>query len=110
MFTSLAQFDFLFNVVAIGDADTTSGRVFYPSFARLRQERIQPLANRLVTDQQFRQPLFPLDDDHLAVALRVIGERAQNEGWSYDGFDHWGDDPVDEFIREAQARANDDAS
>jgi len=100
MLTSLAQFDFVFNVVAVGDAQKFRSSVFYPSFARVRQERIQPLANRLVKDPELRQSLFPLSDADLAVALSEIGHRAQNEGWQYDGFDGWDDGPVLDFISE----------
>jgi hypothetical protein len=100
MFTSLARFDFLFNVVAIGEAKTTAGKVFYPSFARLRQERIQPVADRLLHSPEFRQVIFPLDDEDLAIALIAIGERATHEGWAYDGFDGWGHTSVGDFIAE----------
>jgi hypothetical protein len=103
MFTSLARFDFLFNVVAIGDAKTTAGKAFYPSFARLRQERIQPAADRLLHQSEFREALFPLADDDLAAALIAIGERATHEGWAYDGFDGWGHTPVGEFIEKHSA-------
>jgi Putative DNA-binding domain len=98
MFTSLAQFDFLFNVVAIGDAESIDGKAFYPSFARLRQERIQPTAERLLKDTEMKTALFPDDDQLLAIALGQIGQRASHEGWAYDGFDGWGDSPVGKFI------------
>jgi hypothetical protein len=100
MLTSLARFDFLFNIVAIGDAETAAAKAFYPSFARLRQERIQPIADRLLGASEFRQSLFPLSDEDLAVALVAIGERASHEGWAYDGFDGWGHTQVGEFIKD----------
>jgi Putative DNA-binding domain len=101
MLTGLSEFDFVFNVVAIGAAGNTGRRAFYPNFARTRQERIQPLANRLVGDRQLRQELFPLSEEDFAVALQAIGEGAQNEGWRFDGFEGWGNTPVGEFISAA---------
>lgn len=100
MFTSLARFDFLFNVVAIGAARTTAGKAFYPSFARLRQERIQPIADRLLRESEFRQTLFPFSDEDLSTALTAIGERATHEGWAYDGFEGWGHTSVGDSIEE----------
>jgi hypothetical protein len=100
MLTSLAQFDFLFNVVAVGDAKSAGPSVFYPNFARVRQERIQPLANRLVKDPEIRRDLYPLSDAELARALKEIGYRAHEEGWRYDGFNSWSGGPVHEFIEE----------
>src|SRR5262249_35897330 len=48
--TSLAQFDFLSNLAAVDGAGSTDSKVFYTSWARFRQERIQPVADRLVDD------------------------------------------------------------
>ena len=100
LLTSLAQFDVLSNIVAVGDAKTVDGRVFYTNFARFRQTRIQRIVERLLSDTEMRAELFPLGDDDLAVALNEIGGRAQQEGWRFDGFDGWGDTPVAEFIAE----------
>lgn len=41
--SSLAQFDILANLVAIADVGEASARVYYPNFARFRQDRIQSL-------------------------------------------------------------------
>jgi hypothetical protein len=56
--TSIAQFDFLANVVAIDHAQSTEWKVFYPNFARFRQDRIQGIADRLISDPVMRQELF----------------------------------------------------
>ncbi len=101
LWTSLAQFDFLSNVVAVGAAapDDRPGRVFYSNFARFRQTRIQRIAERLITDEEMRRVLFPGDNAQLAAALHVIGSLAVEEGWRYDGFEGWGQTPVGEFIQ-----------
>jgi hypothetical protein len=99
LLTSIAQFDVLSNVVAIGDARDVSGRVFYPNFARFRQTRVQKIVGQLLSDSAMRGVLFPLADDDLAIALNEIGRAAKQEGWRYDGFEGWDDTPVGDFIR-----------
>jgi hypothetical protein len=107
--TSLAQFDFLWNVVAIADAHEASGRTFYPSFARVRQDRIQPLADRLLTDHSMRSALNVESDEALASALADVGDAARSEGWRYEGFRGWDHTPVETFIAEHRsADAGDD--
>jgi hypothetical protein len=98
LLTGLAQYDFLSNVAALGDAGSLGPQVFYPNFARVRQERIQPLADRLLTDQALRATLFSGSDEDLALALQELGARAQEEGWRFDGFMGWPHTPVQEFI------------
>jgi hypothetical protein len=100
LLTSLTRFDVLSNVVAIGDAKTTDSRVFYTNFARFRQSRLQPIVERLISDAEMREELFPLGDDDLAIALNEIGQRARHEGWQFDGFDGWEGTPVEAFIKE----------
>jgi hypothetical protein len=99
LLTSLAQFDVLSNVVAVGDAKTVEGRVFYSNFARFRQARMQRIVERLISDPQMRKTLFPMDDADLAIALNEIGRRARQEGVRYDGFQGWEGTAVDDFIR-----------
>lgn len=99
--TSLAQFDVLSNIVAVVDGrDASPGQAFYPNFARFRQDRTQPVVDRLIADQPMRQALGIDDDDRLALALNVIGELARNEGWRYHGFMGWVGTPAQEFITE----------
>lgn len=100
VFTALAQFDLLSNVVAIDDVGEAKGRTFYPNFARFRQERVQPIADRLVASQDLRAQLVRHDDDVLAAALFEIGRRAVDEGWRFDGFEGWDHTPVASFIVE----------
>lgn len=97
--TSIAQFDVLSNVVAVGDAKDTARRVFYANFARFRQTRVQKIVERLLSDSAMRRVLFPLADNDLAIALNEIGRLAREEGWRYDGFDGWDRTRVGEFIR-----------
>lgn len=98
--TSLAQFDFLSNLAAIDGAGDTDGKVFYTNWARFRQERIQPIADRLVSDPALRQGIFrDHDDRELARALVEVGKMARSEGIRYDGFWGWHTGtPVGDFI------------
>lgn len=96
--TSIAQFDFLANVGAIDDADSTDGKVFYPNFARFRQTRIQGMADRLIGDTAMRDKLLKHGDPELATALDAIGYHAAREGMRYDGFLGWDGSPVADFI------------
>lgn len=97
--TSLAQFDFLSNLAAIDGAETVDDKAFYTNWARFRQERIQPVADRLVGDAELRQAIFPNHGDgDLAVALLAVGKMAHTEGMRYDGFWGWDRTPVGEFI------------
>jgi hypothetical protein len=96
---SLAQFDFLSNAAAIDDAGDTDSRVFYTNFARFRQDRIQPIVNRLLDeDSDIRTAIFPSSNEDLAVALAKIGEMAGSEGVRYAGFDGWRHTPVYDFL------------
>jgi hypothetical protein len=98
--TSLTQFDILSNLVAIDDAETLRGRVFYTNFARFRQSRIQRAVERLLTDPTMREAIFSHDDEDLAAALPEVGRLASSEGWRYDGFEGWEGTPFGEFIAE----------
>lgn len=100
VFTDLTQFDLLSNVIAIDDVEEATGRTFYPNFARFRQERVQPIADRLVADQNLRTQLLRHGDDVLAGALSEIGRRAADEGWRFDGFLGWAQTPVADYIAE----------
>lgn len=98
--SSLAQFDILANLVAIADAGEAAARVYYPNFARFRQDRIQPLVDRLLTDQPMRRDLGLTDDATLATALSAVGNQARIEGARFDGFWEWDRTPVAGFIAE----------
>ncbi|MEA2347204.1 MAG: hypothetical protein QOG62_991, partial [Thermoleophilaceae bacterium] len=101
LLTSIAQFDLLSNVVAIGEAQLghpVPGRVYYPNFARFHQHRIEPAVERLLSDADMRHALFPLGDGELALALVDIDEKARQEGWRFDGFMGWEHTPVGDFI------------
>jgi hypothetical protein len=96
--TSLAQFDVLANLVAIDSSGRADGGVLYPNFARFRQERIQPIVDRLIADTEMRQILFPRNDDDLAVALSALAQVARSVGFRFGGFWSWDRTPVGEFI------------
>jgi hypothetical protein len=96
--TSLAQFDFLSNVAAIDGSGDTSDRAFWPSFGRFRQERIQPVADKLVAGGEIRSILFTHDNRMLAEGLLNIGRLAHRDGFYSDGFMSWDRTPVGDFI------------
>ena len=98
LLSSIAQFDVLWNVRAISAFGRPEGRAFYPNFARLYQSRVQPIVERLLDDHDMRASLFPGSDAELAAALNEIGHVAQNEGWRFDGFTGWAQDPIEQFI------------
>ncbi len=98
--TSIAQFDVLSNLAAIDDAHSLDTRVFYTNFARFRQDRIQPVVDRLLTDPAIRADIFKGGDEELAAALAVVGRLASSEGLRYGGFHDWYGTPVAEFILE----------
>jgi hypothetical protein len=98
LLTSLVQFDVLSNLAAIDDAQSVDGRVFDTNFARFRQSRIQPMVERLLSDQDLRQAIFHGSDADLALALSAIESLAAREGVWYDGFHSWAHTPVAEFI------------
>jgi hypothetical protein len=107
LLTSIVEFDFLSNVSAIdGSFGLKAGRVYYPNFARFYQDRVQGIANRLVTDPGLRAAIFTHSDADLAAALSDIGKKAESEGWRFDGFDGWEDTPVEGFI-EAHGKSSD---
>lgn len=99
LLTSLAQFDVLSNVVAVVDAKTNRGSMFYPNFARVRQERIDPVVERTIDDPTLRDVLGVHTDEELADALARIGEAAHSQGFMFDGFRGW-TPRVAEFIEE----------
>jgi hypothetical protein len=99
--TSLAQFDFLSNLAAIDGASSTESAVFYTNWARFGQERIQPVADRVISDPAVREAIFrDHGDDDLAVALREVGKRGSEEGIRYVGFWGWDRTPVGAFLAE----------
>ena len=107
--TSLAQFDFLANLAAIDESGSTDSSVFYTNWARFRQERVQPVADRVIREPAVRHAIFrDHGDDDLAVALRAVGKLAGQEGIRYDGFWGWDRTPVGEFLR-AQASTSEPA-
>lgn len=96
--SSLAQFDLLSNLAAIDGAGSVDSEVFYPNFARFRHDRVQPVVDRLLSDQEMRKIIFERGDDDLAIALNRIGQVAQREGIRYNGFWGWDRSSAKDFI------------
>lgn len=100
LLASIAQFDVLSNLAAIDDAHSTDGRVFYPNFARFRQDRVQSVVERLLTDRAMRAAIFRGTDAELATALQAVDHWATNQGMLYSGFHGWGGTRVSQFVSE----------
>jgi hypothetical protein len=99
LLTSLAQFDLLTNIVAVTDRpDLGFGQTFYPNFARLNQQRIQPVVDTLLSDVEMRSALGAQDDERFATALRAVGDVASREGLRYNGFRGWAYTRVADFL------------
>lgn len=97
--TSLVQFDLLANLAAIDDADTTDGKAFYTNWARFREDRVLPIASRLLVDAELRRAIVrERSDAELAAAFLAVGEMAHKEGVRYNGFWGWDRTPVGQFI------------
>ncbi|MEV4752653.1 hypothetical protein AB0K21_40395 [Streptosporangium sp. NPDC049248] len=90
--TGLTQFDFLVCLVGID-----MGGGYHPNFARFDTQRTNPAAERLLRDPRMRQEIFQGDGPHLAKELHEIDLAAQNEGFSYDGWEGY-TTPVQNFI------------
>jgi Schlafen, AlbA_2 len=99
--TSIAQFDFLSNLAAIDGAGSVDSAVYYTNWARFDQQRIQPVADRVITDPAVRQAIFrDHGDDDLAHAFREVGQEGGREGIRYLGFWGWDRTPVGDFLAE----------
>ena len=99
LLTNLAQFDVLANLAAVTAVGATGDQVFYPSWARFYQSRIDPIVEKLLTDPGMRQKVTNADDPELARALRLVARHAANVGISFDGFRSWDRSAViSEFI------------
>ncbi len=96
--TSMAQFDVLYNVVAIDAAGKLGGGVYFTNFARFFGTRVTPVIERLIADEGMRDDLLGhVDDANLALALKAIGAQAQQVGAQYDGFTAWSPE-IEQFI------------
>lgn len=100
LLASIAQFDVLSNLVAIDDAKSTQTKVFYTNFARFRQDRVQPVVEKLLSDPEMRAEIFRGTDAQLATALAAVDHLATSQGMLYGGFHGWQGTRVWEFVTE----------
>jgi hypothetical protein len=100
MVTSIAQFDVLSNLAAIDDANSTEMKIFYTNFARFRQDRVQPVVEKLLSDPAMRAEIFRGTDADLATALAAVDHFATTQGMLYGGFHGWQGTRVWEFVME----------
>lgn len=89
LLSSLAQFDLLSNIAAVAAVGATDDRVFYPSWARLRQSRVDPIVERLATEPEMRHRLTAVEDNEVARALALVSQLAARVGIYFDGFRSW---------------------
>lgn len=89
LLSSLAQFDVLANIAAVAAVGAAENRGFYPSWARFRQSRVDPIVERLVTEPDMRRQVTAADDSEVARALSVVADLAARVGIHFDGFRSW---------------------
>jgi hypothetical protein len=98
--TTLARFDVLSSLAVIGATGAEDDRVFWPNFAQFRQDRIQPIVEQLLEDEEMRRAIFPGTDEQLAQSLATVGMVAHQVGLRFDGFESWRHTPVEDFVEQ----------
>jgi len=91
LITSLCQFDFVTNLVAIWEAPADLPReAAFPYFAAWEGERVRPTAERLISDPNCRGALLPgADDRRLADLLRQVSDHADRMSQSMGSWGFW---------------------
>lgn len=97
---SLCQFDALAALAAIASTKSMNDRAFYTSFARFYSHRTEPAIARLIENPEMRRVIFPLDDQSLADALRLLSSLASREGFNYAGWEGFMNPVVTRFLEE----------
>jgi hypothetical protein len=92
--SSVCAFDFLAALIAMGEADSTDGRIFYTNFARFNTSRVEKVLGRVLADASTRRTLFTADEKRLSFFIRVLDRRAQSEGLRFDGWSVFTDSRV----------------
>lgn len=96
---AICQFDMVAMIVSLGAAGNADSRHYYPHFARFYEHRSLPALERVITDPDIRQTLFPSrSDKELANVIRWIDHSATQEGFRYAGWDGFLNDTVREFL------------
>jgi len=75
LISAVCQFDFLVNAVVAWEArEGSPEKVVMPYYAAWEADRVQPIADRLVSDHSLRNAVLPdVEDSDLAVLLRSWG-------------------------------------
>jgi hypothetical protein len=95
---SLTQFDLLSILTTIAEAGTLDSGNWYTNFARYDWSRSEPALIDLLSDEEIRRVLFPLDDQHLADAIREVSSMAAGEGIRFSVWRGWDDAAVNRFL------------
>lgn len=92
LITSVCQFDLLTNIAANYDAMSEGPREgAFPYFAAWDEERVRPIAERLVSDWTLRRALLPaeFDDDGLADLIRQVAAYANQMSQTMGSWGFW---------------------
>lgn len=95
---SLTQFDLLSILTTIAAAESLDTGNWYTNFARYDWSRSEPALIELLGDEEIRQVLFPLGDQHLADAIREVSRMAGGEGIRFSVWRGWDTAAVSRFL------------
>lgn len=95
---SIAQFDVLFNVVAMSLQSRSYGTDYYPNFSRFFTRRSDPAFRWVVEDAAVREALTIPEGDELARILGAVFDSAFHESVRYSGWDGVQDPIVRTFM------------
>lgn len=104
LLSSICQFDFLASVAILAHDQNAS---FYPSFARFYGRRTIPVVEELLSDDDLRGSIAPVDDLELAGILRIVDRVAQKESFRFAGWDGYESNLVQRFLAENPDRISD---
>lgn len=97
---SLCQFDVFGGLVNIGERKEISSATYYTNFARYYTHRAEPAFRRMISDSEVRRQLFAGDERLLATAITRMNQTAQNESFSFDGWDGLSDPAILSFLKQ----------
>ncbi|MCS3494528.1 hypothetical protein M2368_003560 [Arthrobacter sp. JUb119] len=85
---SLLQFDFLWCCIALNENPGNGHYEFYPSCAAYRQDRIQPILEKLDgEDDTFRTQIFgDNSDEQIAGVISEVYDLARKQSFNYGGY------------------------
>lgn len=102
---SLCRFDILACLVAIDDAGSLTGGLYYPNFAKYYARRSIPAVIDLLNNQEMRNVLFHGSDEKLAEAISDVDDFARDDGRRFAGWDGLRDERIQSFMKQHKSRA-----